>query len=93
MTKGILSAYHASPKTEHIHPETGEVHRDQSGPWYVQKEGIRPGDAVKMMRVMERQSIDRLAFSAGAGTPVRRAVRDDLLRAYRVEKAQRRSGR
>ena len=38
MTKGILSAYHASPKTEHIHPETGEVHRDQSGPWYVQKE-------------------------------------------------------
>ncbi len=93
MTKGILSAYHASPRTEHIDPETGEVHRDQSGPWYVQKEGIRPGDAVKMMRVMERQCIDRLAFSAGAGDPVRRAVRHDLLREYRAERACQRGGR
>ena len=47
---------------------------------------IRPGDAVKMMRVMERQRIDHLAFSAGAGTPVRRTVRDDLLREYRAER-------
>ena len=76
-------------KIDVAHPVTGEVLKLPMGDYKVKKRLLWPGDAVHLCRAFAGRTIDRLAFAAGNGRPVLRAInREALAEFYRWEARQ-----
>src|SRR3954466_11217962 len=67
-----------------VDPDTGEVTKVHTGRYEHKKEDLRPGERVRMCRIMADRYLDQLAFAAGEGVQVLKAIRDEALRPYRI---------
>lgn len=81
MLKAPMSEYRVYPlKRETIDPETGEITPVPTGQFTIKKRELRPGDAVKLCRVLGDRKMPDLLFASGQGDKaldliVRRAQR------------------
>lgn len=69
--KGIVSEYRVfEKKQELVDPSTGEIFPVRTGAFQQRKRDLRPGSAVKMMKIIGERTIPMLSISGGEGDAV-----------------------
>ncbi|CAM5775562.1 hypothetical protein LMIY3S_05086 [Labrys miyagiensis] len=84
MLKGQRKEYRIiRKKGDVIDPETGEITEEYTGEFDQRTQNLRPGDRVRMCRVLARKCIDQMLFAGGAeGREVLKDFRQVILREF-----------
>jgi hypothetical protein len=89
MLKSPQSEHRVWPiKAKDIDPDTDEVFERHTGRFKQKKRALRPGDLIKMCKVLADKYLDRLAFAGGAGVPALDAIRAEALKPLRQHEAR-----
>jgi len=77
MLKAPMSEYRVYPlKIEEMDSETGEFIKRSSGGFNQKKRPLRPGDALKLCRILGSRTLPMLTFSHGDGDRILRTITD-----------------
>ena len=82
MMKGAISEYRVWQDKDVFDPKTGEVVHVGTGGFEQAKQDLRSGDLARMTRVFSGKHLDDLAFAAGDGKEILRAINTEALAYY-----------
>jgi len=74
-------------------PDTGEITTPTTGRFWTKKYQLGPGDLVRMANIMTGKTLDTVAFAAGQGCPLLKAINFEALTAYRAAEDRERARR